>query len=293
MYNYDEKFLYELIEEYREEESILKKNQLFRSFCQALWSSPNKRRVYIKSIHFRVRKDLLHTPLGQIFNTWSDIEYKHYKAATKDDTWSSILRQKINNLYTWYFDKNVILNREYLDLLKTPKRLYLQWISGAFTAPERTTELIDQAMARAEQVKLHAQLEKMTLSWDAYKKLVEKILQKCFDHCRLLEEYEHKNTLSTFLDCLTEDHFYTAYMCRYLDREILSFQKKYYGVRPHKKYLRCRQCGSLIEKTGNKKMYCAGCAAARKKESDRQADRRYKAARDPPRRFLPIETFYT
>lgn len=282
MYLYDENFLYELIETYKDAETLREKDNIFRSFSRTLWSSPNKRRIYTKSVKFHVRRELLSTPLGQVFNTWSDVEYRHYKSTTKDDTWSSILRQKVNNLYTWYFDKNVIMNDEYMDLLKTPKRLYLQWISGASMDPDEVTELIDTALSRAEQVKLRARLEKMTLLWNAYKKLVEGILRQCFDHCRLLEEYEDGGMLPTCLDCLTEDHFYTGYMCRYLDREMLSFQKKYYGVRSHKKYLRCRQCGDLIEKTGNKKMYCSRCAAFRKKESNKKADKRYKGVRDPP-----------
>lgn len=148
--------------------------------------------------------------------------------------------------------------------------------------PEQVTKQIDEALTRAEQMKLRAQLEKMVLSWEEYKKLVEDILRRCFQRCRLLEEYENGGTLPTCLDCLTEDHFYTGYICRCLDRELLCFQKKYYGVRSHKKYLRCRQCGDLIEKTGNKKMYCTSCALSRRKESNRRADKRYKGVRDPP-----------
>lgn len=35
--------------------------------------------------------------------------------------------------------------------------------------------------------------------------------------------------------------------------------KKYYGIREHKKYSRCKQCGSLIEKTNNRILYCRKC----------------------------------
>lgn len=75
----------------------------------------------MKTIHFKVRKDLLNTELGQVFDTWSRIEYRYYKSMTKDENWCAIIRQKINNIYTRYFDKEVILNKEYMDLLKKPK----------------------------------------------------------------------------------------------------------------------------------------------------------------------------
>lgn len=51
---------------------------------------------------------------------------------TKNGDWQSIIRQKINNLYTRYFDKNVILSEQYMNLLKTPKNcimiIYMEWI---------------------------------------------------------------------------------------------------------------------------------------------------------------------
>lgn len=267
IYECDDLFLYEIIEDYKEAKTEEKKDDIFKSFCSSIWSSDNKRRIYKKSIKFNVRKDLLNTDLGQVFDTWSDIEYTYYKSMTKDENWHSIIRQKINNIYTRYFDKEVILGKEYMDLLKTPKRLYYQWISGVDMDAETVTEVIDEAVDDAEKVKIKLQKEKMSLSWNEYKKVVEEFLRKCFDNCKLIGEYEDKTKINTMLDFLTEDHFYVRYICRYLDREIIPYQKKYYGVRQHKKYSRCKRCGSIIEKTGNKKSYCNKCA--RKSELER------------------------
>ena len=215
---------------------------------------------------FNVRKDLLQTELGQVFDMWSEIEYTYYKSMTKDENWCSIIRQKINNIYTRYFDKEVVLGREYMDLLKTPKRLYYQWLAGIETDAETVTEIIDDAMDNAKKAKIRLQSEKMSLSWCGYKQIIEVFLRKCFDNCKLIGEYEDKTTLKTILDFLTEDHFYVGYICKYLDKEIIPYQKKYYGVRQHKKYARCKQCGSLIEKTGNKRLYCYKCAKEKKLE---------------------------
>lgn len=271
--------MYEIIEDYKEAKTDEEKNEIFKSFCSSIWSSDNKRRIYKKSIRFNVRKDLLNTELGQVFDTWSDIEYIYYKSMTKDENWNSIIRQKINNIYTRYFDKKVILGKEYMDLLKTPKKLYYQWISGIDMEAETVTEIIDDAIDSAEKVKAKLQQEKMSLPWNEYKKVVEDFLKRCFDNCKLIGEYEDKTRISTRLDFLTEDHFYVGYICKSLEGEILKWQKKYYGIRDHKKYSRCKQCGSIIEKTGNKRMYCYKCAKEKERERKRKIAYKYRIAK--------------
>ena len=220
----------------------------------------------------------MQTELGQVFDVWSDIEYTYYKSMTKDENWHSIIRQKINNIYTRYFDKEVILSKEYMDLLKTPKKLYYQWISGIDMNVDTVTEIIDDVIDNAEKVKVKLQKEKMSLSWNDYKKIVEEFLRRCFDNCKLIGEYEDKTKINTMLDFLTEDHFYVGYICRTLENYFKNYQKEYYGVRRgHGNiYSRCKQCGSLIEKAGNKRLYCDKCAELSKKESNRKSDKKYK-----------------
>lgn len=268
IYECNDSFLYEIIEDYKETKTDEKKNEIFKSFCSSIWSSDNKRRIYKKSIRFNVRKDLLQTELGQVFDTWSDIEYTYYKSMTKDENWHSIIRQKINNIYTRYFDKEVILCKEYMDLLKIPKKLYYKWISGIDMDAGIVTEIIDDAMNNAEKVKARLQREKMSLPWNEYKKVIERFLKRCFDNCKLIEEYEDKTKINTMVDFLTEDYFYVCYICRTLDGYFKNYQKEYYGVRRgHRNiYSRCKQCSSVIEKTGNKRMYCDRCARERKLE---------------------------
>ena len=162
IYQCNDSYLYEIIEDYKEAATIEEKDGIFNSFCSFIWSSDNKRRIYKKAIRFKVRKDLLPTELGQVFDTWSDVEYTYYKTMSRDENWHSIIRQKINNIYTKYFDKEVILKKEYMDLLKTPKRLYYQWVSGIDMNAETVTELIDDSMDKAMKVKNRLQLEKMT-----------------------------------------------------------------------------------------------------------------------------------
>ena len=279
IYECDDSFLYEIIEDYKESKTEEEKDEIFNSFCSSIWSSDNKRRIYKKSIRFNVRKDLLQTELGQVFDVWSDIEYTYYKSMTKDENWHSIIRQKINNIYTRYFDKEVILGKEYMDLLKIPKKLYYQWISGIDMNAETVTELIDDAIDNARKTKSKLQQEKMSLSWNEYKKVIEEFLKRCFDNCKLIGEYEDKTKIITIFNFLTEDNFYVGYICRSLEGEILKWQKKYYNIRDHKKYSRCKQCGSMIEKTGNKRLYCDKCAKAKERERKRKIAYKYRIAK--------------
>ena len=59
IYDCNETFLYEIIEDYKEAENNEVKDEIFNSFCSSIWASDNKRRTYMKTIHFKVRKDLL------------------------------------------------------------------------------------------------------------------------------------------------------------------------------------------------------------------------------------------
>ena len=271
IYDCNETFLYEIIEDYKETENNEVRDEIFNSFCSSIWSSDNKRRTYMKTIHFKVRKDLLNTELGQVFDTWSGIEYRYYKSMTKEENWCAIIRQKINNIYTRYFDKEVILNKEYMDLLKKPKLMYFDWLSGTEMDADTVTDIIDDAIDEAEKLKQRFQMEKMTLSWNEYKKVVEGFLRKCFDNCKLIGEYEDKTQIVNNYDFITEDNFYVKYTNRSLDGEMKKKQKQYYGIRDHKKYSRCKRCGGIIEKTGNRILYCDNCKHEKQLEWQRNS----------------------
>lgn len=257
------KYLYEIIDDYKNADSNEEKAEIFEYFCSSLWSSKNKRRTYIKTIKFKVREDLLESEIGQIFNAWSIVEYTGYKAMTKDTDWCSLIRQKINNLYTRYFDKEVILRKDYMNLLKTPYNLYYRWIKGVEMNISELITTIEDSIYKATELKLVYQKQKMNLSWVEYKKVIEKKLIKIFDNCKSIEEYEIDNLTNKYIyEFASEDNSYIKYICDSLEGEMLKWQKKYYGVREHKQYKRCKECGKMIEiksKKDHSTRYCKEC----------------------------------
>lgn len=220
----------------------------------------------------------MESEIGQIFNTWSEVEYVGYKAMSNDTDWSSLIRQKINNLYTRYFDEEVILKQDYMNLLKTPYNLYYRWLKGVEFNANELTDIIEDSIYKAAELKSIYQKQKMKLSWSEYKKTIEEFIRRAFDNCKLIEDYEHENLTSQYIyNFITEDNFYTSYICKSLEGEMLKWQKKYYQVRDHKEYKRCKECGGLVEKTNNRVMYCKKCA----KVIDRQkAKKRMKTIRN-------------
>lgn len=263
-----DKYLYEIIDDYKSSDSDEEKNGIFKSFCSSIWSCDNKRRVYTKTIRFSVRKDLLDTDVGHVFDVWSEVEYKGYKAMTKDTDWCSLIRQKVNNLYTRYCDKEVVLKQDYMNLLKTPKRLYYQWIDGVEMDADELTTAIDDAIDDAEKLKITYQKQKMNLSWSDFKKVVEGFFKRCFDNCQLIEDYEDISKLNTIYDFINEDNFYIKYFCDRLEGNMKDYQKKYYGLKysSRKGYKRCKMCGNMIENNAKNRQYCSACKKKKRKE---------------------------
>lgn len=276
-----DRYLYEIIDEYKHSSSDEEKDDIFKSFCSSIWSSNNKRRIYTKTIRFSVRKDLLKTDIGQVFETWSEIEYMGYKAMSKETDWCSLIRQKVNNLYTRYCDRDVILKKDYMSLLNTPKRLYFQWIDGFEMDANELTTIIDDAIDNAEKLRLTYQKQKMELSWNAYKKVIEGFFQRCFDNCKLIEDYESNSKYCGIYDFINEDNFYIKYFCRSLETYMQNYNKEYYGLKRgrNKKYSFCKTCGRMIDKTGNKKMYCDECAKKNERERKRKIAHKYRVAK--------------
>lgn len=274
-----DKYLYEIIDDYQNANLEEEKWEIFKNFCYSIWSNKNKRRIYTKTIRFKVRDDLLNSDIGQIFNTWSEVDYVGYKAMTNDTDWCSLIRQKINNLYTRYCDKEVILRKDYMDLLKTPYNLYYRWTKGTEINTKELINVIEDSIYKATELKSTYQKQKIDLSWNDYKSIIEEFLLKIFNNCKPIEDYENENLTNKYIyEFANEDNSYISYFCKSLEGEMLKWQKKHYKVRDHQQYKRCKECGDLIEISNKKDFstkYCARCKT--RKELEKYA--RYNAKR--------------
>ncbi|MCM1496012.1 MAG: hypothetical protein NC089_09480 [Bacteroides sp.] len=269
-------YLYEQIEDYKDAESKEEQAAVFQDFCSSLWSSRNQRRVYTKVIRYSVEEPFIQTRTGQIFDAWSRLEYKGYQSSSKETDWCSLIRQKINNLYTRYFDKEVVLQKDYLELLHTPKELYYQWRSGREWKAGELDTAIQDAMSRAEQLKAAYQNQKMVLSWQEYTQLMEGFLQNHFRTCKRLEEYETPGQFQRIYDFMNEDNFYIRYFCQSLEGDLRKWQKQYYGVREHQRYRRCIDCGCLFELHSYNQKRCPGCQASFNRRNKTEKQRSYR-----------------
>lgn len=268
IYNTEDKYLYEILEDYQDAKSEEEQEEIFHAFCSLLWSNPNKRSVCKKTIRFKVRNDLLPTELGRIFDTWSEVEYTSYRSMTKDTGYASLIRQKINNIYSNLFDERICLQKEYLHLLKLPKSFYFQWIHGRELDPDTVTAAIDDAMHEAEKLKQKYAGRKMKLSWNAYKKLTETYLRGIFNRFICMDDYEDKTHIHTDTGIWLEDNYCIRYFCRSLDGCFKKYQKEYYGLPKSSRhpYARCKSCNTLFEKKHNRQTYCPACSVKRAKE---------------------------
>lgn len=275
-----DKYLYEIVEDYKDSESDEEKNEMLNLFCSSIWSCNNKRRVYTKTIKFNVQKSLLNDEIGKIFDMWSKIEYKGYKSMSEETDWCSLIRQKVNNLYTRYFDEDVILRKDYMNLLKTPKNLYYRWIDGQEMDSDELITIIADAIDNAEKLKPTYQKQKMDLSWDEYKSVIEGFFIKIFNNARKIEEYEDETKIVNMYSFINEDNFYIRFFCKELEGIMRDYQKRYYGLpqSTRKSYLRCKSCGKLIKKNNKKDYstkYCDECAIKIAKEKHRIRQQRY------------------
>lgn len=265
-------YLYEIMDDYKHAELEEEKDALFQTFCSSIWKDGTSPKLCLKEIRFTIKRNLLHTAVGQVFQAWSKVEYMGYQAVSEETDWCSLLRQKLNNLYTKYVDQEVILNREYLYLLHTPKRLYCQWLCGASFTPEEVLVRIEKAMEEAKQKKLFFQKQKMELSWQEYQQLAEGFLRSLFERCKLLDSYETTSDFYNIYDFMNEDNFYVRYFCKSLDAYMKNYTKEYYGLKRgrNKRYKRCSLCGRLIERTGPNTQYCPECRRSRRLETKRE-----------------------
>jgi len=275
VYSLKDKFLYEILDDYRETTCNITKREIIDGFFKLVWGSINKRLTYVKYLSFDVNPELINSNLGVIFFEYSSVPYIAYKSMTTNKQYIDLIRQKINNLYTNMCDSEVCIKKNYMDLLNTPKRLYYRW-QGGFEKydPDELKQLFSDSILQAQELKTKYGKQKMNISWSEYKKLIEGFFVKIFNNYVPLEEYEDKSKIVLNIDIWTEDNFIISYFSKSLNGYMKDYQKEYYNIKKCRniKLERC-VCGKLFEQTNGKRKVCPDCAEVIHKNQKRDWDR--------------------
>ena len=262
MYEINDKYLYEILDDFKDAQSEEEKNEIINEFMKLIWASKNKRVVNKKYITFKVLKGLLDTDIGKIFNKHSSIEYTSYKSMSKQQDFVSLIRQKVNNLYTNHCDGRICIRKEYMDLIKKPKQMYYRWKDGEEFNTTTLLSQIEEIIQQSEAIKEKYAKQKMNISWNEYKTLIAPYFKRMFKNYIPLEDFEDKTKLVINSESWNEDNFAIAYLCKGLDGYMRMYQKKYYNIPEHKKYRRCEICGSMfviVNKSDYSSKYCDNC----------------------------------
>lgn len=262
MYDIEDKFLYEILDDYKETNDNIEKDEIINAFMKLIWSCKNKRNVFQKNCSFLVPKSLLDSEIGKLFNTYSKISYTSYRSMSKDTDFISLIRQKINNIYTNMCDGNVCLKKEYMDMIKLPKQLYYRWKSGEEFDVNTLSQQLDNILIKSNEVKEKYAKQKMKIEWNKYKTLIVPYFKRMFENYIPLEKFEDKNKLTIDIDTWNEDNFAVAYLCKGLNGYMRNYQKEYYGIKRNKNKKRCQNCGCLYNTDSDKdysSKYCNNC----------------------------------
>lgn len=259
MYDINDKYLYEILDDFKDAQSEEEKNNIINEFMKLIWASKNKRVVNKKYITFKVLSGLLDTDIGKIFNKYSSIEYTSYKSMSKQQDFVNLIRQKINNLYTNHCDGRVCIRKEYMDLIKKPKQMYYRWKNGEEFDTNTLTSQIEEIMKQSEVVKEKYAKQKMDIEWYKYKTLITPYFKRMFENYIPLEDFEDKTKLVINSESWNEDNFAIAYLCKGLDGYMRNYQKKYYRLPRNKKYDYCECGGMFVQNDKNNKFKCDVC----------------------------------
>lgn len=274
-------FLWELIEDYKAVESDEEKDQIFNTFCDMVWNCPEPQKLQNRNVEYTVNSDLMKTDLGKEFYKYERIKYQTTKRETDSLRWECLIKQKINNLYATYVDRNLCVSTEYSAQIHVPKRLYFEYRANPeafpYTAEEVGTK-IREALERAARLRYYGAQRKPTVEYNEFKTLCTGWMRKCFENCILLDSYDES---SDYYEADSEDNFYVSYICKSLEGYVKNWKVEWFGIKRQRnkyKIVYCERCGkpfTQLRKT-NKRMYCDSCRKIVEKDVKRKYYYRHK-----------------
>lgn len=183
-------------------------------------------------------------------------------STTEKDGWS-LLRQKVNNLYSRYCDADIITSREHRDAVFAIKSLYFAWRRGEiFLTVDELKNKIAEAKQKAEVIRQTAAREKMRLSWEEYQFKVEEFLLRCMENYKPIAA---SGTFTVEVSYWSEDNYCVRYLCRCLDGYMKNEYNVYTGNRVSKKRYKTCSCGRPFVVRGKNHKYCLVCKETKHK----------------------------
>lgn len=278
MYEILDKYLYEILEDYKDDPDS--RDDIFRAFCDGLWEQAPFRLVQ-KKIRFKVSRRLQSSEIGKLFLEWTAVAYTSYEPLTAQINYLSFIRQKINNIYLFMFHPDVVIQKDYMDLLKTPKALYYRWKNGENFSPGDLKAAINKAMEDAARLKDELSRRKIPLPFDQYQNIIEQYLRRCFVNCRSLEETKDWSEMQTLNSVWCEDAYLVRYICRSLNGYLKNYQKKYFhlynpGSKDNIVFSYCSDCNVLFRKKSNNQKRCKSCQLLKNRSDTRNRVRRHR-----------------
>lgn len=271
MYQAQNYYMYEILEDYQTASDSEEQEEIFAAFCSLIWEHPNQRKISQKTFAFSIDPKLLDTDIGQVFAAYSSLSCPVCSSTTKQTDFASLIRQKVNNIYTNLFDDEICTRKDYLDLLGLPKKLYFQWKKSLLTESADWTMTVEElsfalqtAMEESSRLKEVYGRQKMKLDWKDYCLVTEDFFRRLFHNYTPLDTYSLGRPPVIHTDAWQEDNFCIRYFCSGLNGYFKNYQKKYYGLsntgsQKNLPYSRCA-CGRLFQQNRqHNRRLCDAC----------------------------------
>lgn len=171
--------------------SDTKKNIIYNKLIKVLWKSKCKYIKQERHIRFMIDNGIKNEELIELFSPYTDITYKVFKSSYGKNV-SSIdyVKIRVNNLYAYLFDTEVYYSKEYYTELFVPKNEYYNVLKAPDKANvKEITQRINKSILNAEKLKQKNIDKKYELTWNEYKKLINKYLKNILDNYKGIDEY--------------------------------------------------------------------------------------------------------
>jgi hypothetical protein len=271
-------FLNQILDEYKESDD---KQKILNEFLDLLWNSKITYKKYKKYHTYKIYNNLLDNRIDLIdlFNEYKSIEYIVCKSKYDKNNMKPIdyIRLHINNMYGYLFDDRVYYNKQYYNLLLTPKREYFRIIklckeNGSIQEIkyEDVKNNIENAFKQVETIKSESINKKYKMKWKNYQLIINSYIVKIFENYISVEDYENKNGWDNRvnIDGWSEDNYIIKYFCK----SLTGYMRNYIKQSKRSKDKQCIKCGKKIP-IGTRRKYCEKCAGEIQFEQKKVWDR--------------------